>query len=154
MTTETDRSGIDDLDFLDFLGSPARILVDGATAGGAYCLVETSAPRGDMPPLHVHHGDDETFYILEGRMTLFVGELTIDVPAGSCAFAPRGLPHTYRVESDRARWLVTGSPAGFDAFVRDVAAAGSDVAPSELASISGRHGIELLGPPGMLPTDV
>jgi uncharacterized RmlC-like cupin family protein len=107
-----------------------------------------------MPPLHVHHGDDETFYILEGRMTLFVGELTIDVPAGSCAFAPRGLPHTYRVESDRARWLVTGSPAGFDAFVRDVAAAGSDVAPSELASISGRHGIELLGPPGMLPTDV
>jgi hypothetical protein len=38
--------------------------------------------------------------------------------------------------------------------VRDVAAAGSDVAPSELASISGRHGIELLGPPGMLPTDV
>jgi len=138
---------------LDFLGSPARILVDGATAGGAYCLVEASAPQGDMPPLHLHHADDEAFYVLEGRLTLFVGERTIDVAAGSCAFAPRGVPHTYRVESDAARWLVAGSPAGFDAFVRDVAAAGSDVAPAELATISGRHGIELLGPPGMLPAD-
>jgi len=138
---------------LDFLGSPARILVDGATAGGAYCLVEASAPQGDMPPLHLHHADDEAFYVLEGRLTLFVGEGTIDVAAGSCAFAPRGVPHTYRVESDAARWLVAGSPAGFDAFVRDVAAAGSDVAPAELATISGRHGIELLGPPGMLPAD-
>ena len=151
MNTATDRSGIEEL---DFLGSPARILVDGATAGGAYCLVETSASRGDMPPLHVHHADDEAFYILEGRMTLFVGELTIDVPAGSCAFAPRDVPHTYRVESDCARWLVTGSPAGFDAFVRDVAAAGSDVTPTELATISRRRGIELLGPPGMLPANV
>ena len=151
MNTATDRSGIEEL---DFRGSPARILVHGATARGAYCLVETSAPRGDMPPLHVHHADDEAFYILEGRLTLFVGELTIDVPAGSCAFAPRDVPHTYRVESDRARWLVTGSPAGFDAFVRDVAAAGSDVTPTELATISRRHGIELLGPPGMLPADV
>ena len=150
MKIPTDQRSTEEL---DFLGSPARILVDGATAGGAYCLVEASAPQGDMPPLHLHHADDEAFYVLEGRLTLFVGERTIDVAAGSCAFAPRGVPHTYRVESDAARWLVAGSPAGFDAFVRDVAAAGSDVAPAELATISGRHGIELLGPPGMLPAD-
>jgi mannose-6-phosphate isomerase-like protein (cupin superfamily) len=148
MSTSAHRTATDEI---DFLGNPARVLVDGETAGGAYCLVESSGPRGDMPPLHVHHADDEAFYVLDGRLTIFVGDGTIDLTAGGCAFAPRGIAHTYRVESESARWLVAGSPAGFDAFVREVGDAGSDAGPAELAEISGRHGIELLGPPGMLP---
>jgi quercetin dioxygenase-like cupin family protein len=142
-----------DADTIDFLGNPARILVDGETSGGAYCLVESSGPRGDMPPLHKHHSDDEAFYVLDGRLTLFAGDRAIDLPAGACAFAPRGVAHTYRVESESARWLVMGSPAGFERFVRDVAEAGSGVGPAELTEIAGRHGIELLGPPGVLPTE-
>jgi len=149
MSTATDQPGTGEI---DFLGSPARILVDGGTARGAYCLVETSGPRGDMPPLHVHHADDEAFYVLDGRLTIFVGDRTIDLRAGGCAFAPRGVAHTYRVESESARWLAAGSPAGFDAFVRDVGEAGSGGGPAELAEIALRHGIEILGPPGMLPT--
>ena len=149
MSTATDQPRTDEI---DFLGSPARILVDGEAARGAYCLVEASGPRGDMPPLHVHHADDETFYVLDGRMTIFVGDRTIDLPAGECAFAPHGVAHTYRVESESARWLVAASPAGFDAFVREVGEAGSGVGPAQLAEISQRHGIELLGPPGVLPT--
>ncbi len=139
-------------DVIDFLGNPARVLVDGETTGASYCLVEGSGPRGDMPPLHLHHADDEAFYVLDGRITIFVGERTIDVPAGACAFAPRGVAHTYRVESESARWLVVGSPAGFDTFVREVGEAGSGAGPADVAEIAGRHGIELLGPPGVLPT--
>jgi hypothetical protein len=45
------------------------------------------------------------------------------------------------------------SPSGFDAFVREVAEAGSRVGPAELAEIAGRHGIEVLAPPGVLPTE-
>jgi len=148
VNTMTDQPRADEI---DFLGSPARILVDGETARGAYCLVEASSQRGDMPPLHVHHADDETFYVLAGRLTIFVGDRTIDLPAGGCAFAPRGIAHTYRVESESARWLVAASPAGFDAFVREVGEAGSGAGPAELAEIAMRHGIELLGPPGTLP---
>lgn len=147
MTTVTYQPAADTI---DFLGNPARILVSGQTARGAYCLVESSGPRGDMPPLHRHHADDEAFYVLDGRLTIFVGDRAVDLPAGACAFAPRGVAHTYRVESESARWLVLASPAGFDTFVREVAEAGSCVGPGELAEIARRHGIELLGPPGAL----
>jgi hypothetical protein len=57
----------------------------------------------------------------------------------------------YRVESDEARWLALVAPAGFEAFVREVAAAGTDVDPAVLTDISVRYGIEILGPPGALP---
>ena len=137
-----------------FLGNPYRIHVDGETGGRAYCLVEAEGPRGGMPPLHVHRIDDEAFYVLEGNLRLFVGDGELEVGAGQCVIAPRGVPHTYRVESETAHWLVIGSPAGFDDFVGEVADAGEAVGPEELTEISGRYGIQILGPPGMLPTQV
>jgi quercetin dioxygenase-like cupin family protein len=138
---------------LAFLDNVARVHVDGDASGGAYGLVEMTGPAGDMPPVHVHHRDDEAFYVLEGRLTLFVGEQTTELEAGACALAPRGVPHTYRAGTDGARWLVAGSPAGFETFVREVAAApGAD--PSTVAELAARHGIELLGPPGKLPTEL
>lgn len=139
---------------LQFLGNPYRIHVDGETSSRRYCLVEAECPQGNMPPLHVHRDDDETFYVLEGRLSLFVGDGRLEVGAGQYAVAPRGVPHTYRVESETARWLVIGSPAGFDEFVREVAEAGEAVGPEELTAIAARYRIEILGPPGTLPTDV
>ena len=126
--------------------------MEGAECRNAYALVEMTAPQGDMPPLHVHHRDDEAFYVLDGRLTLFLGERTIELEAGECALAPIGTPHTYRAELDGTRWLVVCSPAGFEEFVRDVAAAERD--PAVLAEISVRYGIEILGPPGTLPSEV
>jgi hypothetical protein len=67
------------------------------------------------------------------------------------AFAPRGVPHVYRVESDGARWLALASPAGFETFVREVAGADGELGPAELTGIAARYGIEILGPPGTLP---
>jgi mannose-6-phosphate isomerase-like protein (cupin superfamily) len=139
---------------LRFLGNPYRIHVDGEASRRGYCLVEAEGPAGNMPPLHVHHEDDEAFYVLEGRLKLFVGNDELEVGAGRCGFAPRGVPHTYRVGSEGARWLLIGSPAGFDAFVREVAKAGDGVGPAELPAISARYGIEILGPPGMLPAEL
>lgn len=138
---------------LEFLDNIARVHVDGEACGNAYGLVEMSAPKGDMPPLHVHQRDDEAFYMLEGCVTLFVGEHTVELEAGECALAPRGVPHTYRAETDGTRWLVVGSPAGFEGFVREAAAAPAGD-PGALADTAARYGIEILGPPGMLPTDV
>ena len=79
---------------------------------------------------------------------------------GESFFAPRGIAHVYRVESDEARWLGVGNPAGFADFVReasDVATAGgyppADREPdiARVAEAAARYGIELLGPPGTLP---
>jgi quercetin dioxygenase-like cupin family protein len=132
---------------IEFLGNRVRILA----AGGSLGLVETvEAPPGDMPPLHVHHTHDEGFYVLEGELTLYTPGEETRLAAGEFLLAPRGVPHTYRVGDAPARWLVTSSPAGFERFVAEASASGT-ADPAELARLAAEHGIEILGPPGMLP---
>jgi quercetin dioxygenase-like cupin family protein len=144
-----------------FIHNLMYVRVDGEASRGQFALVETVGAQGDMPPLHVHRKDDETFYVLEGELSIFAGNQTpITLGPGDALVAPRDTPHTYRVESERARWLVACTPSGFDEFVREVA----DPAPEatlppediqiDLARIgeaAARHGIELLAPPGTLP---
>jgi mannose-6-phosphate isomerase-like protein (cupin superfamily) len=140
-----------------FTTSRARILVGEDT----HSLVEEEARQGDMPPLHVHHDHDEVFYVLSGRMSIHLPGSRIDLGAGQAAFAPREVPHTYRVESeDGARWLVATNSGGFAAFVAEIAVpadgdgyapAGVIPAPADLAAAGARAGIEVLGPPGALP---
>jgi mannose-6-phosphate isomerase-like protein (cupin superfamily) len=136
------------------------IHVDGEQSGGAYSLSETLGARGNMPPLHVHRRNDETFYILEGDVRLFVGDREVVLAPGQAVLAPRGVPHAYRVESDRARWIVISSPAGYEQFVRaagepapraELPPAGRHSDPAALARAAAEQGIEIIGPPGMLP---
>ena len=144
-----------------FIDNLARVLVEGEASSGALAVVELSGRQGDMPPLHVHHREDETFVVLEGEMTLFLeGGTRIDLTAGQAAFAPKGVAHVYRVESEQARWLGVSSPSGFEAFVREVGEPaetpelpppGREHDPARIGEIAARFGIELLGPPGTLP---
>lgn len=143
-----------------FIDSLAYVHIDGVQSGGALSLSEISAGSGSMPPLHVHHRDDETFYVLEGQVRLFLGGHQLLLDAGQAALAPREVPHTYRIESGGARFMVINSPAGFEQFLRDAAdpAPGAELPPAdrpfdpaELARAAAEHGIEILGPPGMLP---
>jgi quercetin dioxygenase-like cupin family protein len=143
-----------------FIRNLARVKVWGSETNDAWAMVEITQPEGDMPPLHVHHRDDEAFYALEGEMTLFVGDREIRLRAGDSAVAPRGVPHTYRVESQQARHLVINSPAGFERFVAAASVPAEAetlppgppaVSPERLAEIAADYGIEILGPPGTLP---
>ncbi|MDX6688848.1 MAG: hypothetical protein QOG15_305 [Solirubrobacteraceae bacterium] len=136
---------------LDFLGSRARILTDGDRTDGRYSLIDMiEVPAGHMPPLHVHHAEDEAFYILGGQVTLHLPGQQIDAVPGDYILAPRGVPHAYEVGDQPARWLVLTSPSGFERFV--IAAAALDEPdPARLAAIATENNIEILGPPGMLP---
>ena len=145
-----------------FIADLARIHVDGDGSSGAFCLIEMTQPAGDMSPLHVHHRDDETFYVLEGTLSVFAGDEHIVLEAGQAYVAPRGVPHTYRAETD-VRSLLVGTPAGFEQFVRAAGApaealtlppADRPVDPEALARTAAEYGIEILGPPGTLPADV
>ena len=145
-----------------FLDNLARIRVRGDETGGRFALVEASARRGHMPPLHVHHHEDETFILLAGEISLYVGDRHIGLTdAGASALAPKGIPHTFRVESETAHWLVAATPSGFERFVTSVGVPAEEaVIPSEpvlpdpatLAETAAEFGIELLGPPGALPS--
>jgi quercetin dioxygenase-like cupin family protein len=144
-----------------FIDNLARVLVDGEASGGALAVVEFTGRQGDMPPLHVHRADDETFVVLDGSLALFLpGGRRIDLATGEAALAPKKIPHTYRVESGEARWLVITTPAGFDAFVREAGepAERPELPPSgrehdvaRLGAIAASYGVELLGPPGATP---
>src|SRR5262249_50960182 len=122
-------------------------------------------PPGDQPPLHVHHDHEESWYLTEGELTVFVaGREPFTLRAGEFAIAPRGLAHTLEAGPDGATALVQTSPAGFVSFVEAASvpavAAGLPPAPDAppspeqvagLARLAAEHGIELLGPPGARP---
>lgn len=143
-----------------FIDGLVRIRVSGEETEGRYSVLEVHTPEGDMPPLHVHHEEDEVFHVVEGDVILFVPGTEVSLTAGDTFRVPRGVPHTYRVESPTARWLVFCAPARFDAFVRAVSGPadadelpprGRPIDPEGFAAEAARHGIELLGPPGALP---
>ncbi|MHB8643601.1 MAG: cupin domain-containing protein [Gaiellaceae bacterium] len=126
-------------------------------------LVEIGARKGDMPPLHVHETEDEVFYVLEGELSLFTPAGTQRLAAGVAASGPRGVPHTYRVESETARWLAYAAAGDFASFVAAASRpAEADGLPPEthptseqaagLERLAAAHGIKLLGPPGTLPS--
>ena len=127
----------------------ARILLRGEDTGGTLGLTDmVDVPAGDMPPLHVHHSHDEWFYVLDGSVTFYMPGREIPLEAGDSLFAPRGVPHTYRVGEQPARWIAGSTPGGFEQFVVEVAALG-ELDPTSLTAVAAEHGIEILGPPGM-----
>ena len=69
---------------------------------------------GDEPPFHVHKNEDEWFYMLEGEVTFHVGSESHLGRPGAFISAPRGIPHTFTVESPSARFLVMNTPGGFE----------------------------------------
>jgi quercetin dioxygenase-like cupin family protein len=135
------------------------VKVAGAETGDAFAQIEVDGPRGDATPLHVHHNEDETFYILEGEVTVVVGGERIDLGAGDFLFAPRDVPHAYVVRSERARMLVTNSPAGIEQLFISLGTPVTGTEPPtemvmppmpEMARLFGAHGAEILGPPPTL----
>jgi uncharacterized RmlC-like cupin family protein len=73
-------------------------LLDAAITGGQLTVVDTHARRGDASPVHIHHHDDEVFLLLEGAMTVWVGEARYQPQPGGFAFLPRNIPHAVRYD--------------------------------------------------------
>src|SRR5438045_8530946 len=101
-----------------FLGVLATIKASRETTEGRVAVIEHLAPQGAGSPLHVHHNEDEWFYITEGELTFWIGGQLIDAPAGSFVSGPRGVPPTFTVTSPDARFLLVTEPAGFEGFMR------------------------------------
>jgi quercetin dioxygenase-like cupin family protein len=96
----------------------AVIKATGADTGGRFAIIEVTEPPGAVAPRHVHHQEDEGFWVLEGDVTFDVGAMTIVAGTGDYAFCPRGIPHSYRVGPDGCRMLFIVTPAGFEELVR------------------------------------
>jgi quercetin dioxygenase-like cupin family protein len=156
-----------------FLGTLARLKLDGRQTGGRFALWEGVLPHGAAPPLH-SHPQDETFYVLDGELTAWLVEPELaddrsDPPEwvrtraercgpGAVVFAPAGMPHTFRIESGTARALFLSTPAGIDDYVRALGEParwpwlqpppdGPRVAAERIAAVERRLGMVRHGPP-------
>jgi quercetin dioxygenase-like cupin family protein len=153
-TTTTDTTVVDER-LRWFLGTLNRIVATADDTAGAFGLMEQWAPQGFSPPLHVHHREDSALCLIEGVMTLRLGDEESTLGPGDFAFMPRDTPHTFRVDSDRARFLEIVTPGGFEQFHIDA----SDPAPAATLPPAGPPDIarvvaaiatydaELVGPP-------
>ncbi|RZU30664.1 cupin domain-containing protein [Blastococcus saxobsidens] len=129
----------------------------GEDTGGRLAVWEQLLPHRSSPPLHVHHEEDEAWFVLDGELTFQVGDQTWVATAGSFVWAPRGLAHTFRVDSPTARLLAIAVPARFDQFVRATGRPARSMTlppppdgPPDMAALVGaarQHGMDVLGPP-------
>jgi len=138
------------------LGGRFTIKLAAAEAEERFALVEALAFQSTEPPLHIHRREDEAWYILNGKMTFYVGDQSLEATAGCFVFAPRGIPHTFTVDVEPTRVLVFASPAGFEHFALELGRqAATDNRPPDLAvptpevlgHLAERYGIEVVGPP-------
>jgi quercetin dioxygenase-like cupin family protein len=149
----------DEGEALWFLGVLATIKATAESTNGRVAVIEHLAPRGSGSPLHVHHNEDEWFYVTEGELTFWVGGRTIAAGAGSFVYGPRDVPHTFTVSADQARFLLVTEPAGLENFMRALAVPAerleippAPTAPPDMEAmqrLAVEYGIEILGPPGI-----
>ena len=136
-----------------WFGQLAEIKATAADTGGLMTIVELTEGPGFQAPLHVHHREDEAFWILEGDVTIEVGDTTIECHAGDYAFGPRDIPHRYTVGDAGCRMLFILTPGGFEGLIREMgepAVSRTLPPPTEpdmerVKAVAERYGCELLG---------
>lgn len=140
-----------------FLNTRATIRRSADAAAEGVAIIEHVLPEGDSPPLHVHTQEDEVFHILEGVVRFRLGGIEVLAQAGETLVAPKGAPHSYRVETVHARVLTVTIGGDFEGVVREMSRPAGDglppaTAPSSeliesLTAACARHHIEIVGPP-------
>lgn len=125
--------------------------LSGTTPGSdSFVLAEWRAagtPAGSEPqwiaPLHLHHSDDEAWYVLDGTLYVRRGDENVEVRAGSAVVVPRGVAHTYwNPAPDPARYLLVMTPR-IHALIQAIHAS-SDRSPASMRALFAAHDSQLL----------
>jgi mannose-6-phosphate isomerase-like protein (cupin superfamily) len=132
----------------------AVIRATAADTAGQMTIIEVTEPPGHEAPLHVHHREDEAFFILEGTATIHVGDESFEVGPGDYALGPRDIPHRYSIGPEGCRMLFICTPGGFENLVREMSMPAerrtlpppSDEEPDweRVAAVAEANGCELL----------
>jgi quercetin dioxygenase-like cupin family protein len=132
-----------------FGGVEFQVKVSSEISGGAFTLLDNINPAGTYLPPHRHSREDETFYILEGEFEFAVEGRSLHAGPGDTVFAPRGIPHSFKVVSPTpARALVLTAPGGFEHCMEELSQLSTD--PPDMPGVfqvCARYGIEFLPPP-------
>lgn len=151
--------GADVENSLFYMGSLMSVLASTEMTGGAFSLLEYRSQPGHEPPPHIHVGQDELLYVLEGELEAYTPDVTAAVVgAGQAIFLPRDQPHAWYVTSPKLRMLILTNPAGIDDYFSAMAEPatsmelpGSGVTyamddPTHAIEIGARYGLKMLSP--------
>jgi quercetin dioxygenase-like cupin family protein len=123
-------------------------------SNGTLTVIETTIEPGRSIPAHIHANEEEAWYVIEGTLTFYLGEVTHAAPAGSFVLVPRGTAHGFANKSDApARFIELFTPAGMERYFEERHAAARAAAPSgvevDYAGIDPRVHAEIAGKYGM-----
>ena len=132
-------------------GNPMNLKVSGKDTDGDLCIFEGERGENDPkggPPLHVHHEQDEIFYIVEGRFRFQVGDEKFELNAGDNLFAPRKVPHTFiNIGNMKSKVLTIFQPAGqMEAYFQELGKFSGRPSSEQLQKLFRDHGMEIVGP--------
>jgi quercetin dioxygenase-like cupin family protein len=138
-------------------GSLMTFLATREDTQGQFALIEAVARRGNVPPPHIHHREDEIFYVLEGEIVVSVGDRTLKGTAGTTFFLPRDVPHSFTIESEQSRMLILLTPPGLEGWFKEfsVPAPAMTLPPADepaygeveaMLQAASRYGIEFVLP--------
>lgn len=137
---------------LRIMGGQFNLLVSSEDSGGDLLIYDTSRRQRGGPAFHVHHAQDEWFYVLRGEFIVRVGEDTVTLHPGDSAFAPRRIPHAFAMTSEgEGQMLVLFQPAGsMEHFFHEMSKLGPAIPQNQetkLRQLWADHGMEIVGPP-------
>lgn len=133
---------------LAVLGDRQTVKVSAEASDGAFVLVENLNEPGVGIPMHVHHGEDEVFYVISGQVEFTLEDGPVVAEAGTTVFLPKGTPHAFRVVGDGpSRMLTLLVPGKLEGLFRELAAfPPGPPDPERLAATCAPYGIEFLPP--------
>ena len=136
--------------------SPCKLT--GEDSAGVCSTFELSAIPQAGPALHVHHREDEWYYVLSGKFHFKAGGVDHILPPGGSIWLPRGTPHVWTNLSEvEAKLILVCFPGGFEKFFEEMGATmakvepGSPNASKKMAAVFAKYGMEMLGPPLLKP---
>jgi mannose-6-phosphate isomerase-like protein (cupin superfamily) len=136
-----------------FAGTRVLVRVHAAQSGGRLGAWESEESFGVALPLYIHTREDEQVMLLEGEITVRVGDGVHHLVAADTLALPRGVPHAHVVTSPRARLLTVAIPGGFERLFTDhgvPALPGTAAPPADtdaLAEAAAQLGVQIVGPP-------
>jgi mannose-6-phosphate isomerase-like protein (cupin superfamily) len=128
--------------------SSTTIKATAEATGGLFFVAESIVEPGfPGPPPHVHDTIADSFYVLEGTLTVLVGDEQIELGPGGFACAPPGVRHTFANRSEEpVRFLNINAPGGFERYMRELAAAAKEGAMTSerIGEIASRHDVRVV----------
>jgi quercetin dioxygenase-like cupin family protein len=134
--------------------SPCKLT--GEDTAGACSAFELSALPQTGPFQHVHHREDEWYYVLSGQFLFKAGGESYTMPAGASIWLPRGIPHVWANTSPaEGKLILVCQPGGFEKFFEEMGSEMEKVdsphAQTKMKEVMAKYGMELLGPPLFKP---